>query len=68
MQNKEKTPLKRTITGYVSEYSDCFLFETDETSFDHFVVQSIDELLNYETQDGDIIKITIEKVGNVHDN
>ena len=68
MKNEEKTPLKTTITGYVGEYSDTWLFETNNRTFDINVVRAIDELLLYETKDGDEIKITIEKVGNIHDN
>ena len=68
MKNEEKSTLKRTITGYIGEYSDCWLFETDDETFDTEVVRAIDWILHYNTQDGDIIKITMEKVGNIRDN
>lgn len=57
---------KKVFQGYITEYSDCWLFETEKTSYSSEVVSAIDELLKTETEDGDEIRITIEKLGNVH--
>jgi hypothetical protein len=59
--------MKKVIQGYMSRYSDCWLFETDKTSYSSEVASVIDELLGFITRDGDEIKITIEHLGNVHD-
>ena len=59
--------MKKVIQGYVGEYSDCWLFETDEASYSEKVPLVIDELLGIFTKDGDEIRITIEHLGNVHD-
>lgn len=54
---------KKEFIGYVGEYSDTWLFETNETSYSSVVVLAIDELLGIKTEDGDKYKITIEKIG-----
>ena len=58
--------MKKVIQGYISEYSDCFLFETEKTSYSSDVPEVIDELLGGFTEDGDEIRITIEHLGNIH--
>lgn len=59
--------MKKVIQGYIGEYSDCFLFETEKTSYSSDVPEVIDELLGFFTEDGDEIRITIEHLGNIHD-
>jgi hypothetical protein len=59
--------MKKEIIGYVNYYSDNWGsgnwgFETDEESYDFNVPTAIDELLEIDSQDGDMFKITIEKL------
>ena len=56
--------MKKVIQGYMSHY---WLFETDKTSYSSGVASAIDELLEVITKDGDKIRITIEHLGNIHD-
>lgn len=58
--------MKKVIQGYMSQYSDAWLFETDKTSYSSGVASAIDELIGFLTEDGDEIKITIEFLGNAH--
>ena len=53
---------KKAFIGYVGEYSDTWLFETDKTPYSSIVVLAIDELLLTETKDCEKYKITIEKL------
>ena len=53
---------KKEFIGYVGEYSDTWLFETDKTPYSSIVVLAIDELLRTETKDCEKYKITIEKL------
>ena len=53
---------KKEYVGYVGQYSDTWLFETDTTSYSKNVVLAIDELLLIETKDCEKYKITIEKL------
>ena len=53
---------KKEFIGYVGEYSDTLLFETDKTPYSSIVVLAIDELLRTETKDCEKYKITIEKL------
>lgn len=53
---------KKEYVGYVGQYSDTWLFETDKTSYSKNVVLAIDELLLIETKDCEKYKITIEKL------
>lgn len=53
---------KKEYVGYVGQYSDTWLFETDKTSYSKNVVLAIDELLLVETKDCEKYKITIEKL------
>lgn len=59
--------VERNLRGFISEYSDCYMFETDDESFSQQAVITIDAFLHHFTQDGDIIEINIKKVGNIHD-
>ena len=59
--------MKKVIQGYASLYSDCWLFETEKTSYDETFLAMIDNFLGITTKDGDEIRITIEHLGNVHD-
>lgn len=62
--NRESEELpKKTIRGFVGEYSDGYLFETDITSYSHHIPLAIDELLNVFSKDGEEYRITIEQVG-----
>ena len=61
--NKESEELpKKTIRGFVGEYSDTWLFETDITSYSVNVPKAIDEILDIESEDGEEYRITIEQV------
>lgn len=53
--------MKKEIIGFVCEYSDAWLFET-ETDYYYNVPVALDELLGVETQNGEKYKITIEKL------
>ena len=53
---------KKEFIGYVGEYRDTCLFETDKTPYSSIVVLAIDELLRTETKDCEKYKITIEKL------
>ena len=59
---KKKTLPCKTFVGYVSRYSDCWLFETEKTSYSQQVCATIDELMGEFSKDGDKFKITIEKL------
>lgn len=59
--------MKKVIQGYMSRHSDCWLFETDKSSYSSEVASVIDELLGMITRDGDKIRITIEHLGNIRD-
>lgn len=59
--------MKTTIQGFVGEYNDCWLFETDKTSYNENVVTAIDDITGCLTEDGDEFRITIEFLGNCHD-
>lgn len=54
--------MKKEIVGYVGEYNDCWSFDTDKISYSSNVPTAIDELLEIDSQDGDMFKITIEKL------
>lgn len=58
--------MKKVIQGYMSQYSDAWLFETDKTFYSSGVASAIDELIGFLTEDGDEIRITIEHLGNIH--
>ena len=46
--NSESEELpKKTIRGFIGEYSDGYLFETDTTSYSGTIPQAIDEILNF---------------------
>lgn len=53
---------KKTIRGFVGEYSDGYLFETDTTSYSGIIPQAIDEILNIFSKDGEEYRITIEQL------
>ena len=53
----------KTFVGYVGQYSDGWLFETDTNSYSQQVCAAIDELMEKLSKDGDKFKITIEKLG-----
>ena len=53
---------KKEFIGYVGEYSDTWLFETNKTPYSSIVVLAIDELLGIKTKDCEKYKITIEKL------
>ena len=57
----EESP-KKTIRGFVGEYSDGYLFETDTTSYSGIIPQAIDEILNIFSKDGEEYRITIEQL------
>ena len=62
--NSESEELpKKTIRGFVGEYSDGYLFETDTTSYSDSIPQAIDEILGFFSNDGEEYRITIEQVG-----
>ena len=62
-KNNESGELpKKTIRGFVGEYSDTWLFETDKTSYSMNVPKAIDEILGIESEDGEEYRITIEQV------
>lgn len=55
--------MKKEIIGYIN--CDCFgnwFFSTKEEIYGNNIVKAIDELLEYVTEGGDKIKITIEKL------
>ena len=54
----------KTFVGYMGQYSDCWLFETEKTSYSQQVCAAIDELMGELSKDGDKFKITIEKLEN----
>lgn len=54
--------MKKEIIGFVGEYSDTWMFETDTDCYSANIPTALDELLGYETQDGEKYKITIEKL------
>lgn len=61
--NRESEELpKKTIRGFVGEYSDGYLFETDTTSYSGTIPQAIDEILNIFSEDGEEYRITIEQL------
>lgn len=61
--NSESEELpKKTIRGFVGEYSDTWMFETDTTSYSVNVSKAIDEILNIESKDGEEYRITIEQL------
>ena len=53
---------KKTFVGYVIQYSDCRLFETETDSYSQQVCVAVDELMGELSKDGDRFKITIEKI------
>ena len=53
---------KKEFIGYVGEYSDTWLFETNKTPYSSIVVLAIDELLGIKTEDCEKYKMTIEKL------
>ena len=53
---------KKTVRGFVGEYSDTWMFETDTTSYSVNVPKAIDEILNIESKDGEEYRITIEQL------
>jgi hypothetical protein len=61
MFNKSKN--SRSFVGYVGQYSDGWLFETDTNSYSQQVCAAIDELMGEFSKDGDKFKIIIEKLG-----
>lgn len=54
--------MKKEIIGFVGEYSDDWVFETETDCYSSGVPAALDELLGCETQDGEKYKITIEKL------
>ena len=54
--------MKKEIIGYVGKYNDCWSFDTDKISYSSNIPTAIDELLEIDSQDGDMFKITIEKL------
>lgn len=54
--------MKKEIIGFVGEYSDDWVFETETDCYSSGVPSALDELLGCETQDGEKYKITIEKL------
>ena len=61
--NSESEELpKKTIRGFVGEYSDGYLFETDTFSYSGTIPQAIDEILNIFSKDGEEYRITIEQL------
>ena len=54
--------MKKEFIGFVGEYFDTWVFETDDHQFSSNIPTALDELLDVETQDGDKFKITIEKL------
>jgi hypothetical protein len=54
--------MKKEIIGYVNYYSGNWGFETDDESYNFNVPATIDELLGIDSKDGDMFKITIEKL------
>ena len=54
--------MKKEIIGYVGDYNDNWCFKTEEESYGDNVPTAIDELLEIDSQDGDMFKITIEKL------
>ena len=54
----------KIFVGYIAQYSDCWLFETEKTSYSQQVCATIDELMGELSKDGDRFKITIEKIEN----
>lgn len=60
---KKKASSCKTFIGYVGQYSDCWLFETDTTSYSQQVCAAIDELMGELSNNGDKFKITIKKLG-----
>ena len=61
--NSESEELpKKTIRGFVGEYSDTWMFATETTSYSASVPKAIDEILNIESEDNDEFRITIEQL------
>ena len=61
--NSESEDLhKKTIRGFVGEYSDTWLFETETTSYSANIPKAIDEILNIASKDNDEFRITIEQL------
>lgn len=58
----QNASLYKEIVGYVGEYSDCWLFETDNKSYSERVPIVLDELLGLFTKDGEQYKITIQRL------
>ncbi len=54
--------MKKEFIGYVGEYSDIWVFETEDQQYSSNVPVALDELLDTETKDGEKYKITIEKL------
>ena len=59
---KKKDLPRKNFIGRVGQYSDCWLFETDTTSYSQQVCAAIDELMGEFSNNGDKFKITIEKL------
>ena len=61
--NSESEELpKKTIRGFVGEYPDTWMFDTETTSYSANVPKAIDEILNIESKDNDEFRITIEQL------
>ena len=61
--NSESEELpKKTIRGFVGEYSDTWMFDTETTSYSANIPKAIDEILNIESKDNDEFRITIEQL------
>lgn len=54
--------MKKEFVGYVGEYSDTWVFETEDQQYSSNVPAALDELLDTETKDGEKYRITIEKL------
>lgn len=54
--------MKKEFVGYVEEYSDTWVFETEDRQYSSNVPAALDELLDAETKDGENYKIIIEKL------
>lgn len=54
--------MKKEFVGYVGEYSDTWVFETEDQQYSSNVPATLDELLDTETKDGEKYRITIEKL------
>lgn len=54
--------MKKEFVGYVREYYDAWVFETEDQQYSSSVPAALDELLDIETKDGEKYKITIERL------